>query len=81
VRPTAGGELLFDGGRLVQEDHVHPVWGFYPMSSWVMGEVVRDDYLVVVPPGLAHDGASVVVYRVMEDGFEDLGSVSLAFDS
>jgi hypothetical protein len=81
VRPTAGGELLFDQGLLVQEDHAHPVWGLYPMSSWAPGEVVRDDYLVVVPPGLVYDGASVVVYRVMEDGFEDLGSVSLAFDS
>jgi hypothetical protein len=81
MRPTAGGELLFDEGRLVQEDHAHPVWGFYPMSSWVMGEVVRDDYLVVVPPGLAYDGASVVVYRVTDEGFEDLGSVSLVFAS
>jgi hypothetical protein len=81
VRPTTDGELLFQEGRLVQEDHAHPVWGFYPTSSWVIGEVVRDDYLVVVPPGLGYDAASVVVYRVTEGGFEDLGSVSLAFDS
>jgi hypothetical protein len=41
--------------------------------------VVRDDYLVLVPPELAYDGAAVVVYRVTEDGFEDLGTVSLVF--
>jgi hypothetical protein len=80
VRPTEAGELLFDGGQLVQEDHAHPVWGLYPMSRWVQGEVVRDDYLVEVPPGLSYDGASVVVYRATDGGFEDLGSVLLAFE-
>jgi hypothetical protein len=79
VRPTRGGELLFHEGQLVQEDHAHPVWGFYPTSRWTKGEVVRDDYLVVVPPGLPYDGASVVVYRATDEGFEDLGSVALAF--
>jgi len=34
---------------------------------------------VVVPPELDYDGAAVVVYRVTEDGFEDLGTVSLNF--
>lgn len=81
VRPTRAGELLFHEGELVQEDHAHPVWGFYPMSRWVRGEVVRDDYLVAVAAGLAYDGASVVVYRATDEGFEDLGSVSLVFDS
>jgi hypothetical protein len=80
VRPTGAGELFFHEGELVQEDHAHPVWGFYPMSRWVKGEVVRDDYLVMVPSGLAYDGASVVVYRTTDEGFEDLGSVSLAFE-
>ena len=77
VRPTANGELLFHEGQLVQEDHAHPVWGYYPMSRWMPGEVVRDDYLVSVPPGVGYDGAVVVVYRVTEDGFEDLGTASL----
>ena len=77
VRPTANGELLFHEGQLVQEDHAHPVWGYYPMSRWMPGEVVRDDYLVSVPPGVGYDGAVVVVYKVTEDGFEDLGTVAL----
>jgi len=80
VRPTRARELLFDEGELVQEDHAHPVWGFYPTSRWVPGEVVRDDYLVVMPSGLACDGASVVVYQATDGGFQDLGSVSLAFE-
>jgi hypothetical protein len=49
------------------------------MSNWAKGEVVRDDYLVSVPPDLRYDGAVVVVYRVTEAGFEDLGTVSLVF--
>jgi hypothetical protein len=79
VRPTASGELLFHEDQLVQEDHAHPVWGHYPMSNWSVGEVVRDDYLVSVPPGLEYDGAVIVVYQVMEDGFQDLATVSLDF--
>jgi len=81
VRPTARSELLFHDGQLVQEDHVHPVWGFYPTSHWAKGEVVRDDYLVSVPPDLGYDGAMVVVYRVTGDGFEDLGTVALTFEA
>jgi len=81
VRPTASGELLFHEGQLVQEDHAHPVWGFYPTSHWSRGEVVRDDYLVAVPSDLHYDGAMVVVYRVTGDGFEDLGTVALTFEA
>jgi len=80
VRPTRGGELLSLEGQLLHEDHPHPVWGHYPMSRWVPGEVVRDDYLVGLPAGREYDGASVVVYQVVDDGFEDLGAVSLRFE-
>jgi hypothetical protein len=76
VRPTKGGELLFHEGQLVQQDHAHPVWGHYPTSAWRRGEVVRDDYLVPVPPGVEYDGVMVVVYRVTEEGFEDLGTTT-----
>jgi len=79
VRPLDDGELLFQGGELIQEDHAHPVWGYYPMSRWTKGEIVRDDYLVAVPEGVGYDGAAVVVYGVSDDGFEDLGAVYLEF--
>jgi len=78
VRATSGGEFLFHDGQLVQQDHAHPVWGYYPTSVWAEGEVVRDDYLVPVPDGAEYDGATIVVYRVTDEGFEDLGRVSFA---
>jgi hypothetical protein len=51
------------------------------MSRWAPGEVVRDDYLVGVPGEVEYDGASVVVYQVVDDGFEDLGAVPLDFEA
>jgi hypothetical protein len=81
VRPTQGGELLFQGGELVQQDHADPVWGYYPTSTWEPGEVVRDDYLVDLPGGLAYDGAAVVVYTVTEEGVEDLGTISFSLEA
>ncbi len=76
VRPTQDGDLLFHDGQLVQQDHAHPVWGYYPISAWKRGEVVRDDYLVPIPGGLEYNGVAVVIYRMTEDGFQDLGTVS-----
>ena len=76
VRPTKAGELLFHDGQLVQQDHAHPVWGYYPTSTWRQDEVVRDDYLISIPAGMRYDGVTVIVYRMTEEGFQDLGAVS-----
>ncbi len=76
VRPTKDGELLFHDGQLVQQDHAHPVWGYHPTSTWKRGEVVRDDYVIAVPAGPEYNGVMVLVYRMTEDGFQDLGTVS-----
>jgi len=73
VRPTKGGELLFHEGQLVQQDHALPCGAIILRPP---GDEVRDDYLVPVPPGVEYDGVMVVVYRVTEEGFEDLGTVS-----
>lgn len=75
VRPTRGGELIFVGGELLQEDRAHPVWGWYPTSRWLPGEVVRDDYLI--PARLLYDGLMVLVYWRTDGGFENLGAVTL----
>jgi hypothetical protein len=75
VRASRGRELLFYEDRLVQQDHPHPVWGYYGTSNWVQGEVVRDDYLVPIPDGLEYDGATIVVYKATDEGFQDLGTV------
>jgi len=33
-----------------QSDSLHPVYGWYPTSRWVAGEVVRDDYAITEDP-------------------------------
>jgi hypothetical protein len=76
ARPTKDGELLFHDGELVQQDHAHPVWGYYPTSTWQQDEIVRDDYLIPIPAGVEYNGVMVVVYFMTEEGFEDLGTVS-----
>lgn len=77
VRPTQGGQLLFDDQQLIQFDRQHPVHGLYPTSGWASGEVVRDDYPLVLPPGLPADGITLIVYRPTADGFENLGQIEL----
>jgi hypothetical protein len=74
VRPTLGGEVIFVGGELVQEDHVHPVWGWYPTSHWLPDEVVRDDYLIPDQP--VYDGLMILAYWRANGGFESLGAAS-----
>jgi len=78
VRPTRGGELIFVGGGLLQEDRAHPVWGWYPTSGWLPGEVVRDDYLIPDQP--AYDGLMVLAYWRTDGGFEDLGAATFPLE-
>lgn len=80
VRPTQDGQLISqpDGGAVLV-DHVHPVHGFYPTSRWTPGEVVVDDYVVALPGGQVPDGLQVIVYRPVEDGFENLAVMDLAW--
>jgi hypothetical protein len=80
VRPTLESQFIFVAGALLQADNPHPVWGHYPTSRWAAGEVVRDDYLILLPPGQPYDGVAVVVYRPLDGSFEDLGMVVLSFD-
>jgi hypothetical protein len=77
VRPLRQGELILDqdGGPLIQ-DH-QPVWGTYPTGRWSPGEVVRDDYVLPLPDQAIPDGVQIVVYRAIEDGFENLGEAQL----
>ena len=78
VRPTRGGQFLYDDeGHLVQFDRQHPVHGLYPTSGWASGEVVRDDYPLSLPPGLQADGITIIVYRAITEGFENLAQIEL----
>jgi len=71
------GDLIFVGGKLFQEDHAHPVWGWYPTSRWLPGEVVRDDYLI--PDSPAYDGLMVLAYW-RTDGVENLGAATFPLE-
>jgi len=79
VRPTREGELLYGDQGLIQFDNQHPVHGLYPTSGWQLGEVVRDDYALALPPGTQADGITVVVYRPAGDGFENLGRIEVVW--
>jgi hypothetical protein len=57
VRLTRGGQ------DLAQQDNIHPVWGAYPTTRWLPGEVVGDAYAFSLPDGAEPDGVIVIVYR------------------
>jgi hypothetical protein len=78
VRPTQGGELLYQDERLIQFDNQHPVHGLRPTSGWSRGEVVRDDYALALPDGMLADGVTIVVYRAVGDDFENLGRIEVS---
>lgn len=71
VRPQQNGQLIMSGGEAVIQDH-QPVWGFYPTSRWLPGEIVRDVYALSLPAGLIPDGFQVVVYQTTETGLKNL---------
>jgi len=56
--PPAGPEDV-----LAQADRSHPVEGFYPTTRWRPGEVVRDDYLLSIPPGARPAWVRLAMYR------------------
>jgi hypothetical protein len=53
---------------LSQADQAHPVYGWYPVSRWHAGEIVRDHYLVEVPDGAEPRAVRVALYRVNGSG-------------
>jgi hypothetical protein len=53
---------------LDQTDSLNPVGGWYPTSVWAAGEVVRDDYVLVVPPDTRPAAVRVAMYQLEKDG-------------
>ncbi len=51
-----------------QADQSHPVGGWYPTSAWETGEIVRDDYVLMVPEGCQPMGVRVGLYYQADDG-------------
>lgn len=71
--------MLRDGVEIAQEDQAHPVFGAYPTSRWVAGEVVGDAYRFPKQTSAGADGARIIVYRQLGDGtFENLGVAEFA---
>jgi hypothetical protein len=55
--------LTQEGQDLAQQDNTHPVWGAYPTTRWLPGEVVGDAYAFSTPESAQPDGVTVIVYR------------------
>jgi len=53
---------------LQQADSRHPVGGWYPTSRWGAGEIVRDDYVMPVPPGAEPVALRLGMYLVDPQG-------------
>ncbi|MEP7198851.1 MAG: DUF2723 domain-containing protein [Chloroflexota bacterium] len=70
---------LMRGEQIVaQTDSAHPVGGFYPMTRWLAGEVVRDDYALPRDGGTTADRVHVILYRATVSGFENLAEFDVA---
>lgn len=85
VRPWRDGATIRGtDGQPVLQDH-QPVWGAYPTSRWVPGEVVRDDYVLTLPGRTAVDAVYIVVYRsaanqAANQPFEVLAEATVALE-
>lgn len=53
---------------LSQADQAHPVYGWYPISRWRAGEIVRDHYFIQVPDGADPQAVRVALYRAAGSG-------------
>ena len=53
---------------VAQADAAHPVQGWYPTTQWAAGEVVCDQYELVIPSGSEPTAVAITMYRVNEAG-------------
>ncbi|MEZ4515697.1 MAG: hypothetical protein R3C44_02285 [Chloroflexota bacterium] len=53
---------------LDQDDKASPVDNWYPTSEWRPGEIVRDTYLLTVPPESSPVAIRLGMYRSDPDG-------------
>jgi hypothetical protein len=86
VQATDRPQVTGPDDILAQADREHPVYGFYPTSRWGAGERVRDDYRIVLPPGLPAERrptrVEVGLYTVGADGaFADALRESVPIES
>ncbi len=60
--PQSGEDVL------AQADALNPVGGWYPTSRWAPGEIVRDDYALVVPPQSLPVAVRIAMYQIDPGG-------------
>ncbi len=66
---------------IAQADSQAPVYGWYPTMQWSAGEIVREDYRLVVPPGKTPRSLAVGMYTQDAAGaFHNLGLVNISLD-
>jgi len=53
---------------LAQADTLNPVGGWYPTSRWSTGEIVRDDYVLAIPPGSSPVAVRIAMYQIDPGG-------------
>ncbi len=61
--PPTGPQDILD-----QADQAHPVEGWYPVSRWQNGEIIRDMYTLNVPVGANPIAVRLSMYQVGDDG-------------
>jgi hypothetical protein len=70
--------LLGPEGEIGQTDRANPVFGAYPTTRWLPGEVVMDAYPFALPAGAQPERVRVIVYRPANGGFINLGETEFA---
>jgi hypothetical protein len=74
VRPLHGGSLITRAdGSSIQQDSAGPVHGLRPFSGLRPHEIIADSYRL--PSTTYPDGIQIVLYRQLQDGFENLAVV------
>ncbi len=64
---TVFTHLVDDGGKLWGQKDNEPVDGFYPITEWEAGEMVRDQYDVPIAPGAPPSEYQLVVGMYLAD--------------
>ncbi len=77
IRLLNGSQPVMQEAQPFQIDSAHPVAGFYAMTRWAPGEVVRDEYALPSQVARHADQVRVLVYRATPSGFENLAEVNL----
>ncbi|GIV77482.1 MAG: hypothetical protein KatS3mg050_1876 [Litorilinea sp.] len=81
LRPTRGGALIpapeDPAGGFIQQDRPGPAHGHLTLSGWPPDEPVADGYRLPLPAMGQVDGLQLVLYRVVDGGFETVAVLDL----